>query len=276
MPAPAATPAMGCRHDCRIPHILRPVVQCAGNWGPVRHRGVPVSQTRAVIWVTSKCPTVRIHTYDSSQYGSEAADPQLTGQRWWPATTRVPTKVIAIPPFLKYLILAWGLPIGIVALVWAVPPYAFQSRDDFSRQTFVPARVWVAEKRERKGADYFELRIENPEGEVFVHRDPEPGPIMELRSKFPTDTPITVRYVSTTLDGNVLVEVTSADATILDFDDVMAEYASRRRFVSMTAGIWCVLANLIALILWKVDIAELAESDADSEEDAAEQAGADS
>lgn len=158
-----------------------------------------------------------------------------------------------IPTLIKYLVLAWGVPIAIVIVVRTFTPDTSRERIDFSEQTFLPERVWVTEGRGRKGSDHFELRIQNPKGEVFFHRDPNREPILELNERFPVNSPITVLYESSKLEGNVLMEIASANITILAFDDVMAEYASRRRLVYIVAAVWCALANLLSYALWKVD-----------------------
>lgn len=161
-----------------------------------------------------------------------------------------------IPTLIKYLVLAWGVPIAIVVLVRTFTPGANQERIDFFEQTFLPERVWVTEGRGRMGSDHFELRIQSPKGKVFFHRDPNREPILELKRRFPVNSPITVLYESSKLEGNVLMEIATADMTILGFDDIMAEYASRRRLVYIVAAVWCTLANLLSYALWKVDLSE--------------------
>jgi hypothetical protein len=160
-----------------------------------------------------------------------------------------------LPTFLKYLALAWGLPLVIIATSRFASPDPDQKRSDFPGKTFKPARVWVVGKKGTKGSDHFELRIESPDGAVYFHRDPNPEPVAELDRKFPRDTEVTVLYQAG-LEGNVLMEIAAAGAAspVLSFDDIMAEYASRRRLVGIVAAVWWILANLFAFALWKFGV----------------------
>ena len=59
------------------------------------------------------------------------------------------------------------------------------------------------------------------------------------------------------LEGNVLLSITpvaTPNKPALVFQDVMAEYASRRRLIYIVAGLWAVLAHLILLVLWRMDV----------------------
>ncbi len=163
-----------------------------------------------------------------------------------------------LPTLIKYLLLAWGLPIAIVFVVRAFTPDPGAARGDFSRQSFKPARAWIADERGTKGSDHFELRIENPEGEIFYRRDPEREPVEELYGRFATTDEISILYSSSRTDGNMLMEVVAegglSPMTILSFDEVMEEYGSRRRFVYGVAAVWWCLANLFSFALWKVDV----------------------
>lgn len=156
---------------------------------------------------------------------------------------------------VKYLLAAWGVPIVIVVTVRLFTPDPGQSRENFASQSFTPARIWIVGGTGTKGADYFELRIENPAGEVFFHRDPERQPIVELRERIPNDTKLSILYSSSKLEGNVLMQIASEDSSsakpALSFDDVMAEYGTRRKVVYIVAAVWCTLANLLAFALWK-------------------------
>ncbi len=179
-----------------------------------------------------------------------------------------------IPTLIKYLVLAWGVPIAIVLVVRTFTPDPGQDRANFSQQSFKPARVWVAEKSGTKGSDYFELRIESPNGEEFFHRNPEGEPILDLERQFPINTEVEILY-SPGLEGNVLMEIVATDPesaiSILSFDAIMGEYASRRRVVYIVAGVWCVLANLFSFALWKVDISESAQDQTKPEQGGAGQ-----
>lgn len=161
-----------------------------------------------------------------------------------------------LPTLIKYLLLAWGLPVTIVIVARTFTPDPSRTREDFSQQSFRPERVWVDEGTGRKNSDHFELRIRNPEGEEFFHRDPEPEPIYDLYSSFPGNGEIRIIF-SPDSEGNVLMEIVPTapeSAPLLSFETVMAEYTSRRRFVYIVAAIWCGTANLFAFALWKVDI----------------------
>lgn len=158
--------------------------------------------------------------------------------------------------FLLYLVLAWGVPVILVLIATTFTPQPGKARSEFRSAQFKPARVWVESKTERRGADYFELRIASPEGEIYFHRDPEPEPIAELESRFPDDAEVIVLYAPG-IEGNVIMEIAPAGGPpspqILSFESVMAEYSSRRRTIYIVAGVWYVLANLFACGLWKVD-----------------------
>lgn len=161
-----------------------------------------------------------------------------------------------IPTFIKYLLLAWGIPILIVFVARAFSTDPSQTRADFAQQTFRPARVWIEEKKGRKNSDHFELWIQNPTGDRFFHRDPEREPIFDLFSRFPQDAEIKI-FFSAKAEGNVLMEVAptnSSAAPVLAFESVMEAYASRRRVVYVVAAVWCGIANLLAFALWKVDV----------------------
>ncbi len=170
--------------------------------------------------------------------------------------------MMQIPTFIRYLVLAWGIPIAIVLFVRAFTPPPNQDRTNFSRQSFKPARVWVVEKSGTKGSDYFELRIESPKGEEFFHRAPLREPVLNLERRFPRNTEVDILY-SPELEGNVLMEIVATHpesaVTVLSFDEIMREYASRRQVVYIVAGVWCVFVNLLSFALWKVKISNPAQ-----------------
>jgi hypothetical protein len=162
-----------------------------------------------------------------------------------------------LPTFLKYLAVAWGVPVAILLVVILSTPGPNQNRSDFQKKTFTPARIWVSGIRGTKGSDYFELRIQSPEGDVFFHRDPDRKPISDLEHKLPKDSEVDVLYASTG-EGNIVMEITSGSAPssppVLSFESVMAEYGARRKLVYIVAAIWWVLANLLSYALWKVPL----------------------
>ena len=159
---------------------------------------------------------------------------------------------VRVPFLMKYLILSWGIPLAIVMAVRFVTPYS-QNPADYDRQTFRPARVWVAEKRGSQGTSSFELRIQSPSGEIFFHRDPEREPIDELDRRVPRNSNLRLIYWPTKLDGNVLMEVTAdgdPKATpILSFDAVMRQYAMRRKIVYIAAALWSLFFNGIFFLM---------------------------
>lgn len=157
-----------------------------------------------------------------------------------------------IPTFIKYLVIAWGVPIAMIVIALTSIPSSNLSRDDLSQQSFTPAQVSVVEKKGTKGANHFELQIVNPKGEEFFIRRPNREPIVEINNRLPVDTPITVLYSFSELEGNVLMEIVSEESAILSFDEVMAEYASRRQFLYLVAAIWWGVMNLIALWWFRV------------------------
>lgn len=146
---------------------------------------------------------------------------------------------------LKILMIAWGIPMLIVITGVLATPSPHLSREAFPLAEFTPAGVEIVTKKDRKGRDSFELWLKNPSGEAYFIRNPEPEPIHDLSKKVPRETPLKVRY-DPRMEGNVLMEiaaVSSADS-ILSFDEVMKEYASRRRLVCIIAGIWFVIGSL--------------------------------
>jgi len=159
-----------------------------------------------------------------------------------------------LPTALKYLLIAWVLPLVMVGIGIVATPDASRPREEFAFASFHPARVWIAESKDRKGADSFELRIQSPEGTEYFIRQPERGPIEALYRKVPRDEIVGIRYASK-VNGNVLVEILGASGVpgeeILSFDTAMAEYATRRRVIFIVAAVWWGLANLIAFALWK-------------------------
>ena len=163
-----------------------------------------------------------------------------------------------IPTFIKYIVLAWVVPIAMVIIAITLTPDSNQNRSDFTKRVVSPKRVWIASKNEIKGADFFELRIKSQEDEEYFHRDPERGPISDLEAKLFKQTELEILY-SPGLEGNVLMEIVARAPqrkNILSFDTIMGEYASRRRLIYIVAGIWCTLINAFSFLLWKVDISE--------------------
>jgi hypothetical protein len=155
---------------------------------------------------------------------------------------------------LKVAVLAWGVPVLIVAVSWWAAPDPNRAKDSFPHLTFVPSEISVIRKKERKNEDYFELWLTHPNGTAYFFRDPEPEPVQDLADIIPRNQPLRVVY-ETGREGNILMEIASADAAAkpyLAFEEVMAEYASRRRLVVTVAAIWFVVGNTFLFLLWRI------------------------
>lgn len=147
---------------------------------------------------------------------------------------------------LKIIILGWACPLVLVVVIHLFTPDPHQPKQSFPSATFVPSRIQVAEKTESQGADYFELWLHNPNGESYFHRDPNPGPIADLKQKIPMGAPLTTIY-SPAREGNVLLEIKAVGAEgepALSFDKKMGEYAFKRQVVHILAGVWFTLGTL--------------------------------
>ena len=116
-----------------------------------------------------------------------------------------------LPTLLKCLLIAWVLPAVMVGIGIVATPDAARPRGEFSVAVFRPARVWIVESKDRKGADSFELRIKSPEGVDYYIRHPEREPIDALYGKMPKDEQVTLRYAAKA-NGNVLVEILGGTA----------------------------------------------------------------
>lgn len=92
-----------------------------------------------------------------------------------------------LPIALKYLLIAWVLPLVVVGIGIVATPDASRPREEFAFASSHPARVWIAESKDRKCADSFELRIQSPGGKEYFIRHPERGPIEALYRKMPRD-----------------------------------------------------------------------------------------
>ncbi|HEY1048846.1 MAG TPA: hypothetical protein VGE39_03795 [Prosthecobacter sp.] len=147
---------------------------------------------------------------------------------------------------LKILILAWACPVVLVVIIHLFTPDPKQPKGSFPSITFVPSSIQVVEKKESRGADYFELWLHHPDGRSYFHRDPNPEPISTLKKKIPLGASLKTIY-SPTQEGNVLLEIQTADIEdepALSFDTKMGEYAFKRRVVNILAGVWFTLGTL--------------------------------
>ncbi|WFB37042.1 hypothetical protein P3T73_04620 [Kiritimatiellota bacterium B12222] len=164
-----------------------------------------------------------------------------------------------ISALLKYFVLAWGVPVLMAFVVRVSTPDPKQERGSFLQQSFIPTCVGIAEQKGTKRSEYFELRVESPKGERFYYRSPNRVTIEALERKFPKGVEVDVLYAPGG-EGHSLMELLAKDSdvtfVVLSYEEVMDEYASRRRVVYMVAMVWCLLANLLAYALWKVDISE--------------------
>lgn len=189
---------------------------------------------------------------------SFVVDSNFNPARWLPAHQSFGRRKMHIPSLIKYAVLAWGVPILIVVVVRVFTPDPSLTRTEFSQLAFKPVRVWVTEKKGRKNSDYFELRMQNPNGEEFFYRDPEREPILDLYGRLPKDVDIKILF-SPGAEGNVLMEVAAINplsAPVLAFESVMDKYSSRRRVVYIVAAVWCCIANFLAYALWKVNFTD--------------------
>jgi hypothetical protein len=154
---------------------------------------------------------------------------------------------------LKAILAAWALPLAIIVTVLLLSPDPNRPIDSFQSAVFQPSEISTKRKLGSKRSDHFELWLHAPSGDSFFFRNPNEQPIADLSQRIPRDTPLKVVY-SPTRDGNELMQISLPGATekpILAFEDVMAEYSSRRRLVYIIAAIWFIGFNLLAYFLWK-------------------------
>ncbi len=156
---------------------------------------------------------------------------------------------------LKIGILALCLPAIIVVVVHLATPDPKASKESFPVSEFLPARVGVIQKKERKGKDYFELWVHAPDGRSFFFRSPESEPVTSVRKSIHDGNKLQVRYM-TTSEGNVLVELLDSQdkKPLISFENVMAEYAGRRRLVHIIAGVWSALGAGLWFVLARTDV----------------------
>src|SRR5262249_31787904 len=127
------------------------------------------------------------------------------------------------------IIAAWGIPIVIVSIGLFAGPNPHRRIADFPSIEMTPASITTARKLGSRGSDYFELWIRHADGRSFFHRDPEPAPIQELKSRILDGIGLRLVYWPS-LERSVLLEVASSrhpNAKYLAFETVMSEYLHR-------------------------------------------------
>lgn len=153
----------------------------------------------------------------------------------------------------KVAILAWGVPLANVVVALFFTPDPNRKLESFPSKTFVPTEIRMSEGSGRRNSIFYEVRLHSPDGDSFYLKDPAREPIAELDGRIPRDVPLKIVY-SPKEEGNVLMAIDrqSGDGEpILSFENVMAEYASRRRLVYTIAGVWFVVGNAALIVLWK-------------------------
>lgn len=160
-----------------------------------------------------------------------------------------------IKDHLKLALIAIGVPVAILSVVFWATPIPNQPKENFPTEEFVPKTIETRRGSERKGADYFELWLTSPSDKSFFFRDPESPPVDLLRGQIPATKKLRVRFWPSH-EGNVLLEIVRADneEVILSFEERMESFSSRRRVVSVVAGVWFVIFAGIWFAMSRVKI----------------------
>jgi hypothetical protein len=141
---------------------------------------------------------------------------------------------------IKLVLTAWGIPLLIVGVAVLSTPDPHQRIGDFPAVELKPASITAVRKVGTRRTDYFELWIRDEDGRGFFHRDPEPGPIEDLKSRIPEGASLRLVYRATRA-GNVLLEIAASrppHEQFLAFDSVMGAYRRRRFVVYAVAAAW--------------------------------------
>ena len=141
---------------------------------------------------------------------------------------------------IKLVLTAWGIPLLMIAVVILSTPSPHQRIDDFPAIELKPASITTVRKVGTRRTDHFELWIRHDDGRGFFRRDPEPGPIEELKSRIPEGAELRLIYRPTRA-GNELLEIASSrppHEKFLSFESVMGAYRRRRFVVYAIAAAW--------------------------------------
>jgi len=155
---------------------------------------------------------------------------------------------------LKYILIAWITPALMLFIVFVAIPPAKKDHPDYLQQSFSPEKVWISEKGELRGADYYNLMVKSPSGEVFFYRNPEKTPIAEVYERFQLGQTIHVLYKADKTQGNMLMEITTKGENhppILSFETTSAEYAKRKQTILIVTAAWILISNLIFFFISK-------------------------
>lgn len=161
-----------------------------------------------------------------------------------------------IKDHLKLALIAIGVPLTIVTVVYWATPVPNQPKESFPAEEFVPKTIETKEAKARKGADYFEFWLRSPSGKTYFFRDPESGPVERLRGLMPAGQSLRVRSWPSP-EGNVLMEMIHADTdeVVLSFEERMETFTHRQRVVSVVAVVWLLAFTGFWIVLSRVKIA---------------------
>ncbi len=160
-----------------------------------------------------------------------------------------------IKDHLKLALIAVGIPVAILSVVFWATPLPNQPKESFQTEEFVPKTIETRQGRERKGADYFELWLTSPSDKTFFFRNPESAPVELVWGRIPATQKLRLRFWPSH-EGNVLLEIvrTDTEEVILSFDERMEAFASKQRLVSLVAGLWFLIFTGIWIALAKIDV----------------------
>jgi len=161
-----------------------------------------------------------------------------------------------IKDHLKLALIAIGVPLAIVAVVYWATPVPNQPKESFPVEEFVPKTIETKEAKARKGAGYFEFWLRSPSSKTYFFRDPEPGPVERLQALMPAGQSLRVRSWPSP-EGNVLMEIIRADTdeVVLSFEERMETFTHRQRLVSVVAFVWLLIFTGFWIVLSRVNTA---------------------
>ncbi len=172
-----------------------------------------------------------------------------------------------IKDHLKLALIAIGVPVAILSVVFWATPIPNQPKENFPTEEFVPKTIETRRGRERKGADYFELWLTSPSDKSFFFRDPESAPVELVWGRIPATQKLRVRFWPSH-EGNVLLEIvrTDTEEAILSFDERIEAFKGRQRLVRLVAGLWFLV---FAGIWWAMSRVKVAQPHNGEERDVA-------
>lgn len=158
---------------------------------------------------------------------------------------------------IKSALLAWGLPLGMLGVIYYFGLDSSRSLDSFNRSRFKPVKkeIVTCTNSGRSGSsDYFELWLEAPDHSRYFIRDPKLEPIDRYYRNIP-DGELIVSY-KTVHEGDRIVNVMVAATgdTPIAFTDIMTGERPKKRLVWLFALIFSTMGHIfmvIAFIDWR-------------------------